>query len=43
MEQGGTILRWATDVEAAQAFREFVLSGDGRAILKRYGFFLPER
>jgi molybdate transport system substrate-binding protein len=43
MEQGGTILRWSTDVEAAQAFRGFVLGEDGRAILKRYGFFLPER
>jgi molybdate transport system substrate-binding protein len=43
IEQGGTILRWSADVEAAQAFRAFVLSEDGRAILKRYGFFLPER
>ena len=43
MEQGGTITRWAADVEAAQAFRDFVLSEDGRTILKRYGFFLPGR
>jgi molybdate transport system substrate-binding protein len=43
MEQGGTILRWAADADAARALRGFVLSEDGRAILKQYGFFLPER
>jgi len=35
------ILRWAMDVEAARAFRSFVLGGDGRAILKQYGFSMP--
>jgi molybdate transport system substrate-binding protein len=43
MEQGGAILKWAADVDAARALRAFVLSADGRAILKQYGFFLPER
>jgi molybdate transport system substrate-binding protein len=42
MEQGGTILKWAADADAARAFRAFVLGADGRAILKQYGFFLPE-
>ena len=42
MEQGGTILRWAVDPAAARLLREFVLGADGRAILERYGFFLPE-
>lgn len=41
IEQGGVILRWAMDVEAARAFRSFVLGGDGRAILKQYGFSMP--
>jgi molybdate transport system substrate-binding protein len=43
MEQGGAILKWAADVDAARALRAFVLGEDGRAILKRYGFSLPER
>jgi molybdate transport system substrate-binding protein len=38
MEQGGTILK---DSAAARAFRDFLLSTDGRRILKQYGFFLP--
>ena len=42
IEQGGVILPWATDVAAAQAVRAFVLGEEGRAILHRYGFFLPE-
>jgi molybdate transport system substrate-binding protein len=42
IEQGGVILPWAADVAAAQALRAFVLGTDGRAILHRYGFFLPE-
>jgi molybdate transport system substrate-binding protein len=41
MEQGGAILGWAADLDAARAFRAFVLGPDGRAILKEYGFFLP--
>jgi len=43
MEQGGAIMKWAADVDAARALRAFVLSAEGRAILKQYGFSLPER
>jgi molybdate transport system substrate-binding protein len=43
MEQGGAILKWAADLDAARAFRAFVVGADGRAILKQFGFFLPER
>ena len=42
MAQGGTILKWAADVGSARALRAFVMNADGRAILKKYGFFLPE-
>jgi len=38
MEQGGIILK---DSNAARGFREFLLSADGRRILKQYGFFVP--
>lgn len=41
LDQEGTILRWAADVEAARAFRSFVVSGEGRAILRQYGFSMP--
>jgi len=40
--QGGVILRWAADVDSARALRAFIIGGEGRAVLKRYGFFLPE-
>jgi molybdate transport system substrate-binding protein len=43
LEQGGTILRSTADVEAARALRGFLLSADGQAILKRYGFAPPGR
>jgi len=43
LEQGGTILKGAADVDAARAFRGFLLSADGQAILKQYGFSLPGR
>ena len=43
MDQGGTILKGAADPDAARALRGFLLSADGQAILKRYGFFLPDR
>jgi molybdate transport system substrate-binding protein len=43
LEQGGVILQWASDVDGARALRAFVLSAEGRAILERYGFVLPER
>jgi molybdate transport system substrate-binding protein len=38
IQQGGAILKWTRNPEAAQAFRAFLLSPEGRAILKRYGF-----
>ncbi len=41
MDQGGVILHWAKDRQAAAQLRDFVLGPEGRAILKRYGFFLP--
>ena len=43
LEQGGTILKWAADVDAARALRGFLLSADGQAILKQYGLSLPGR
>jgi molybdate transport system substrate-binding protein len=43
MDQGGVILRWAADPDAARALRGFVLSADGRAILERSGFALLAR
>jgi molybdate transport system substrate-binding protein len=43
LEQGGTILKWAADVDAARALRGFLLSADGQSILKQYGFSLPDR
>ena len=41
IEQGGTILQWASNPDAARSFRSFMLSEQGRAVLKRYGFYLP--
>ena len=43
MEQGGIVLNWTKDAAAARAFRDFVLGEHGREVLKRYGFFLPEK
>ena len=43
LDQGGVILRWAADPDAARALRGYLLSADGRAILARSGFALPER
>lgn len=42
MAQGGTILRWAADVESARALRAFITGPEGRTILKQYGFSLSE-
>jgi molybdate transport system substrate-binding protein len=42
IEQGGIILKWTKQTEAAQIFRSFVLGPRGQPILKKYGFFLPE-
>ena len=41
IEQGGVILAWAQDVEAAQAFRAFLAGPKGVAILGKYGFGRP--
>lgn len=41
MEQGGLILKWARDPAAARSFRDHVMAAEGRALLKRWGFFLP--
>jgi molybdate transport system substrate-binding protein len=41
LDQAGVIMSWARDVEAAQAFRAFVIGAEGRAVLGRYGFTLP--
>jgi molybdate transport system substrate-binding protein len=43
MEQGGIILKWTKEPDSARAFHEFVLGTHGREVLKRYGFFLPEK
>lgn len=38
MEQGGMILKSSKNVEAARAFRDFVLSPAGKAALEHFGF-----
>jgi molybdate transport system substrate-binding protein len=42
LQQGGVILTWTNDLDAAQQIKSFVTGPDGRAILKRFGFTLPE-
>jgi molybdate transport system substrate-binding protein len=39
--QGGVIMPWAPDRQAAASLRRFMLSPSGRDILKRYGFCMP--
>jgi molybdate transport system substrate-binding protein len=41
LEQGGVILSWAQDRQAAEALRSFVLGDAGKEILHRYGFRFP--
>jgi molybdate transport system substrate-binding protein len=41
LEQGGVILKTARNPDAAQRLRAFVTGERGRAVLKRFGFFLP--
>ena len=41
MEQGGMIVKWTKQPDAARVFRDFVVGQHGREVLKRYGFFLP--
>jgi molybdate transport system substrate-binding protein len=36
--QGGVVLRWAEDPELAKEFCRFLLSTEGREVLKRFGF-----
>jgi molybdate transport system substrate-binding protein len=43
LEQGGVILSAAKEPEAAKQFRAFLMGEQGRTILKRYGFFSPEK
>ncbi|HLJ97027.1 MAG TPA: molybdate ABC transporter substrate-binding protein [Gemmataceae bacterium] len=43
MEQGGLILSWAKDRRTAEALRDFMLGEQGKPILRRYGFSLPEK
>jgi molybdate transport system substrate-binding protein len=43
MEQGGIILNWTKDPQAARALRDFVLGRHGRGVLERHGFFLPAK
>jgi molybdate transport system substrate-binding protein len=42
LNQGGVILSWARDRPAAEAVRAFLTGAEGRAVLRRYGFSLPE-
>lgn len=41
IEQGAVIVKASRNKEAAKAFLMYVGGTEGRAILKRYGFFLP--
>jgi molybdate transport system substrate-binding protein len=36
--QGGVVLRWTQDAALARAFRDFLVSVEGQAILRRFGF-----
>ena len=40
--QGGVVLEGADDPAAARAVRDTLLSEPGRALLRRYGFSLPD-
>ncbi len=42
MEQGGAVMKAATNPDGALAFRAFLLSAEGREMLEGYGFSLPE-
>lgn len=41
LEQGGVIMTWSTVKDEAMTLRKFVMSENGRTILRRYGFLLP--
>jgi molybdate transport system substrate-binding protein len=36
--QGGVVLRWARDPALADAFSDYLVSAEGKAILRRFGF-----
>jgi molybdate transport system substrate-binding protein len=42
LRQGGVILQWARDPEAAVAFRQFLIGPRGRDLLREHGFPLSE-
>ena len=42
LEQGGVVLSWTQDRAAAESLRAFLTGGEGKALLRRYGFSLPE-
>ena len=41
LDQGGVVLTWVQDRAAADAFRGFMTSDEGKALLRRYGFIVP--
>jgi len=43
LEQGAVVLKAAKDVKTARAFMDFIKGPAGATVLKRYGFFLPEK
>ena len=43
IDQGGVILKWAKDPDAARAFRAFLTAPQGRSTLEKFGFTLPEK
>ena len=42
LEQAGVILSWAQDRPAADAFHQFITAPEGKSILAKYGFALPQ-
>jgi molybdate transport system substrate-binding protein len=41
MEQSGILVKASKNTALGKQFRSFLLSEQGRSILKRYGFYLP--
>jgi molybdate transport system substrate-binding protein len=42
LDQGGVVLAQAKDRTSADTFRSFILAKEGKAVLRRYGFFMPD-
>jgi molybdate transport system substrate-binding protein len=42
LEQGGVIVRWAQDRDAARRLRDYLRGPEGKAALRHHGFSLPE-